>query len=513
LSRIWLMGLPINIDQLLHGRVIEWERLEFKEGWNPQTVLRTICAFANDVNNWGGGYIVIGIAEKKGMSVLPPAGLSRTEIAKAQKELLGLCHKIRPVYFPVSEVVQVKGRDVLILWVPGGQHRPYKVPVSLAKKAAYAYYVRRFSSTKQANPAEERDLIGLANNIPFDDRINYAKNLKDMSVSLIQEYLNEIGSDLAGEALKMPFTDLCLQMNIADGPSEQLKPKNIGLLLFNDHPEKIFPGAHIDIVEFDDDVGDSFSEKSFSGPIHRQLKEALSYLKNKVIKEFVRKVPDRAKAVRFFNYPYVALEEVLVNAVYHRSYEDREPVEVRVYPDRMEVISYPGPVPPLNSRNINKPKVTPRRYRNRRLGDCLKELELTEGRSTGFPKIRRALKRNGSPGPVFETDNDREYFMVTIKIHHKAKEEKAVVDEEVTPQVGTKLGPSWDQVGTKLGLSREAIVQLLSFCSMERPMLDIQKKMEWSNRTKFRNRYINPLLQEGLLAMSIPDKPNSRLPK
>jgi len=59
-------------------------------------------------------------------------------------------------------------------------------------------------------------------------------------------------------------------------------------------------------------------------------------------------------------------------------------------------------------------------YRNRRLGDFLKELHLTEGRCTGFPKIRRAMKHNGSPAVVYETDKDRLYFMATIKIHPEA---------------------------------------------------------------------------------------------
>jgi len=49
------MTLPINIDSLITGRSIEWERLEFKEGWNPVNTLHSICAFANDINNWGGG--------------------------------------------------------------------------------------------------------------------------------------------------------------------------------------------------------------------------------------------------------------------------------------------------------------------------------------------------------------------------------------------------------------------------------------------------------------------------
>ena len=151
------------------------------------------------------------------------------------------------------------------------------------------------------------------------------------------------------------------------------------------------------------------------------------------MKEFVHKIPGRAEAERYYNYPYEAFKEALVNAVYHKSYEEREPVEVRVYRDRIAILSYPGPMPPLSKDNINNATVASRRYRNRRIGDFLKELHLAEGRSTGFPKIREALKNNGSPEPLFETDNDREYFQVTIRIHSKAK--KSIIEKKT----GTRL--------------------------------------------------------------------------
>jgi len=74
------MPLPININEILKGRLVEWERLEFKKGWNPEAVLHTLCAFANDFHNWGGGYIFIGIEAKQGRPVLPPAGLPKKEL-------------------------------------------------------------------------------------------------------------------------------------------------------------------------------------------------------------------------------------------------------------------------------------------------------------------------------------------------------------------------------------------------------------------------------------------------
>lgn len=51
------MALPISIDELISGQAVESERIEFKEGWNPEEILHSLCAFANDLNNWGGGYI------------------------------------------------------------------------------------------------------------------------------------------------------------------------------------------------------------------------------------------------------------------------------------------------------------------------------------------------------------------------------------------------------------------------------------------------------------------------
>jgi ATP-dependent DNA helicase RecG len=85
--------------------------------------------------------------------------------------------------------------------------------------------------------------------------------------------------------------------------------------------------------------GDELIEKTFHGPIHEQVRAALKYLKNNLIREKVVKHRDRAESTRIFNYPFSAIEESLVNAVYHRSYESREPVEVRVSPDGIEIVS------------------------------------------------------------------------------------------------------------------------------------------------------------------------------
>ncbi len=203
------MALPVNINELINGRTVEWERIEFKKGWNPVAVLHTICAFANDFNNWGGGYIIIGIKEKNGLPVLPPEGLPLLKIDAIQKELIELCNRLRPPYFPVAEPVNFQGKNILIIWVPGGTYRPYKCPEKFSKGTSYLPYIRRYSTTKKANTGEEQELLSMANRIPFDDQTNHHAEITDLNLTLIQAHLAEIKSDLLAETTSLPFSALC----------------------------------------------------------------------------------------------------------------------------------------------------------------------------------------------------------------------------------------------------------------------------------------------------------------
>lgn len=125
---------PINLSSLLHGRSVEWERLEFKRSWNPSDVLHTVCAFANDFHNLGGGYVVIGIEEKDGRPLFPAVGVQPEEIDAIQKELLKLGHNaIQPAYHPILTSYDWECKTILVIWCPGGQVRPYKAKVALGK--------------------------------------------------------------------------------------------------------------------------------------------------------------------------------------------------------------------------------------------------------------------------------------------------------------------------------------------------------------------------------------------
>lgn len=84
----------------------------------------------------------------------------------------------------------------------------------------------------------------------------------------------------------MDFLDLCRSMNIVNTLPEYTKPKNVGLMFFSLEPDRFFPYAQIDVVQFPEDLGgDQIIEKTFKRPLHQQLREALQYIRNSVIQE------------------------------------------------------------------------------------------------------------------------------------------------------------------------------------------------------------------------------------
>ena len=178
----------------------------------------------------------------------------------------------------------------------------------------------------------------------------------------------------------MPLLQLARQMNLVEGGDEFGEAPQRRHSLLQPVPEKFLPGTQIDVVIFPEGpAGAELIEKTLRGPIHEQVRDALRYIQNNVIREKVVKHADRAEATRFFNYPLAAIEEAMVNAVYHRGYDQREPVEVRVNPESIDIVSYPGPDASIRIEALASDKIIARRYRNRRIGEFLKELDLTEG--------------------------------------------------------------------------------------------------------------------------------------
>ena len=144
--------LPINLDDLIHARSVESVKIEFKKTWSQpiaESVLHSICAFANDFFNLNGGYIIIGIEDKNGQPILPPHGLEGQNLDEIQKWIRGNCKRIDPEYQPVISPEICQDQQILVIWVSGGDVRPYQAPKTL-NSGERSYYVRQGSETVEA---------------------------------------------------------------------------------------------------------------------------------------------------------------------------------------------------------------------------------------------------------------------------------------------------------------------------------------------------------------------------
>ncbi len=231
----------------------------------------------------------------------------------------------------------------------------------------------------------------------------------------------------------------------------------------------------------------------------------MRHLRSEVIKERITKLPDQAEAPHIFNYPYKAIEESLVNAVYHRGYDVREPIEVRVNPDTIEILSYPGPDPSIRPEDLKGARFLSRRYRNRRIGEFLKELDLTEGRFTGIPKIRQAMRQNGSPPPTFATDEERTFFGVELRIHPLfLKAQDAPIEARV--KAGVEAGVE-DQVSIFTDTELRILRALLPG---PRAVKDIVTALGHKTASGNLRKALDRLDALGLITLTIPDRPQSR---
>ena len=478
------MNIPISVKRLLDDRVVEQARIEYKESWNPKDILHTLCAFANDIDNWGGGYIVVGVGEEDGLPKKPVAGLEASALNGYQKELLSLCHKIQPYYMPVCSPVTYEGKHLLLIWAPGGYERPYQAKISLSKdKKEKAYYIRRFSNTIMATKTDIKELHDIGGNIPFDDRINYHSSLSNLRAGRMLDYLSAINSALVQE--DMTSQEFALAMKIAGGPAEDIRPLNVGLMFFSDEPSQFFREAFIEVIDIPDPTGEGMTERKFSGPLDKQLSDALAHIRNTVIAERIYKSPKRAEATRIYNYPYQAIEEALSNAVYHKSYQVPEPITVRVEREQITITSFPGPDRSISDADLKQRRLIARRYRNRRIGDFLKELRLVEGRNTGIPTMLRSLKDNDSALPTFETDEERSFFSVNFAI------QPAFIEVE-KPNVVTaaKKRRTREQI-------KEEVLQLLQ--AAPHSQNEIGRKLGYSGVSKTLTKVIRELLEDGIV--------------
>lgn len=285
---------------------------------------------------------------------------------------------------------------MLLLKCSAGDAGPYRASKDVYSKKmgdkldkTMYYWIRPASLTTIAKQGEIAELFEKFNAIPFDDRVNRRANIDIIRRGYLEDYLRDSNSSLLTELNNRSLDDLLVSLEVANETDTDLELRNIAVLMFADRPDKLIPGAQINLVRFNTkeaEAGNIMYEKTFTGPIWKQVTDVLDYIKTNIIIEKTVKIQNEEKSVKCVNYPYNALEEAVVKHVFHKSYREDAPVEVRVYLDRIMIINFPGPDGYIDMEKFAAGKVRARKYRNRRIGEFFKEIDLSERQGTRYTK-------------------------------------------------------------------------------------------------------------------------------
>jgi ATP-dependent DNA helicase RecG len=472
---------------------------------------QAICAFSNDLSGSGkNGYLILGAHDNGERSGLRVDDRLLLQISNIRTD-----GNILPQPVMTVEKFSFDEGDLLVVEV-----QPSEIPPVRYRGRVW---VRVGPRKSFATEAEEKILTErrLSNIRTFDAMPCLGTSIANLDVSLVKkEFLPKAVAEEVLAADKRPIEEQLSSLGFYD--LRYNCPTCGAVILFGLNPERYIHGSYVQYVRFKgkDKAGDILNEFKFSGNLCRTLIKIDNFIETSVAAK--RPIPVSVlREETFSKYPYWATRELLMNAIMHRDYESNAPVQFYEYDDRIEIQNpggLYGKVHPDNFPNVND-------YRNPFIAEAMKILGYVNRFSRGVNRVQRELRENGNGEAAFDFSLITA-FKVVENISEKYFEEgfgREDNNEESAPKTDVGLTPG--QVGTessaklsaklsakssaKLGLTQEQMLLILSYFENPNDMPDLMKQMQLSHRSSFRERYLKPLLEEGLLAMTMPDKPTS----
>ena len=466
----------MDITQL--SKLGEGKTLEYKRNTDSLLpILKSVIAFANTA----GGIILLGV-EDNGAIV----GVDNP--ARVQEQLANsIANRIKPQLIPDFNVTVIEKKSIISLQIEHG-HGPYYLSDKGLEKSVY---IRMGNSNHLAGPEVVEELKRMGNYASFDKTPcdNVAES--DLDMDRIKSIYSKRGRSIDAEKL--------ISIGILTKKGRHIVATNGGVILFAlPHiRERYFPYAEVRCARFKGTSRSEFIDRlNIDGGILSAIDEAAKFIRRNT------KMAGKFGAMRrrdIPEYPVDGIREALTNALVHANYEvSGSRVFVAIYDDRLE-IQNPGIM--LPGMSIEQFKAGVSRIRNPVIARAFGELELMEEWGSGYKRIKDACEEGGYPMPKWEEFGSA--LRVTFYPHPEVSEQA-----QPSAEFGTRLAPGWHQANNSLELDQEAL-QLLKFCSTERLIAAMLEHMGWQDRTKFRRRFLSPLLKMDLVRMTIPEKPSS----
>ena len=445
---------------------------------NMDKFQEAICAFSNDLpNSRKKGYLILGAEDNGSLSGLKVDDNLMKKVAGIRSD-----GNILPLPMMSVEKFEFNEGDLLVV----------EVSPALLPPVRYRgrTFIRIGPRRDIATESEERVLLEKRTSYmaTFDAMPCFGTSLKDIDTSfIVQEYLPQIIDPEILIQDKRPLKEQLASIHLYDMVNDC--PTNACIILFGRNASFFLHGCYVQYVHFEgeDNGSEILNERQIRGSLYTVLPKLESFVKDAIVT--ARPVPiSMLREQIVFNYPELALRELLMNACMHRDYQSNMPIRIYQFSNRIEILNAGGlygEARPENFPTIND-------YRNPVIAEAMRGMKYVNMFNRGIQRVKNMLAENGNPEPYFDVSKITA-FEVTIR-----------------PSLSLNLVSDGEKVTKSATKSTEMMNEVIDFCQQPRSLTEIMKHLQLKHRNNTKSRYVDPLIEGGFIEMTIPDKPNSR---
>ena len=438
----------------------------------PEKLYDTLSSFSNQKN---GGIIVFGIDEKKDFyicGVYDPNDL----IKKVNEQ----CKQMEPPTRAYFTVVNYKGKNVVSAEI--AETASFEKPCYYKGLGKYrGSFIRVGDADELMTESEIYSYDSYKKRIHDDARTVDDNTIKLFNKEKYNKYLYAVKNERPNLSSNVSNEEI----NELTGITVNGKPTIAAVMEFSNYPQAYFPQIVINATVVPGyEIGDTNSDGNrftdnvkITGPIDDMINQAVSFVKRNIRKSVSFNEYGQRKDI--YEYPLIAIREAVANSLIHRDYSiysELYPNSITIFDDRIEITN-PGCL--YGNISVDQLGYTRPEPRNIILIDILEKLDVTENRYSGIPTIRKELQKLEMPSPIFI--QERGQFKVIIKKNFEDN-------------------------------SQGIVLRVISFCSTPRSRDEIVKFVGLS-KNYVSSKIIQPLVNEGKLKLTIPEKPGSSLQK
>lgn len=381
---------PEEIERLALD--LESDRVERKESFAHAArdrVAQAICAFANDLPGHSApGLVIIGMRDDG-----QPSGVAVTDELLLNLGSLRSDGNILPLPMLTVQKAPIAGQEMAVVLVEPSTDTPVRYDGRV--------WIRVGPRRAVASRDEERRLIEKrrAGDLAFDQAPVRGATVDDLDQEFFRgTYLSAAVDPSVIEENERPIAHQLKALHLL-APSGE--PNAAALLLLGKDARAWLPSAYIQFVRFDGGtMGDPIvDQKELFGRLDEVLRRAEELAALNIKTSTV--VAGHTTEQRSPDYPLVAIQQLLRNAVLHRSYEVHAPVRWYWFADRIEIHSPGGLYGRVTPENFGR-DAGATDYRNQVLAEGLKVLGFVQRFGMGIALAKQRCVENGNPEPEFE---------------------------------------------------------------------------------------------------------------